>query len=58
MHIEYDDGNNFMGCFKGVQQEYQIQFLQLANDDRTILPRVVKDLDRNQFMFQLFDYRE
>lgn len=51
MHIEYDDGNNFMGCFKGVQQEYQIQFLQLANDDRTILPRVVKDLDRNQFMF-------
>lgn len=51
MHISIDDAQMFMNVFHGIQQESKIQFLQLAKDDRMILPRVVKDEERRQIIF-------
>lgn len=58
MHISIDEAQMFINVFKNIHPELKIQFLQLAKDDRTILPRVVKDFERGQIMFQLFEYRD
>jgi UV DNA damage repair endonuclease len=58
MLVSIDETAGFMNSFKGITTDYPIQFLQLASDDRTVLPRIVRDVEKHQIIFQLFDYRD
>lgn len=56
LHIALDEARNFVNSFRAIDTSQEIQFIQLAADDRMILPRVTKDEDRQQFLFQLYNY--
>lgn len=54
--VDYEGA--FRTVFKDDNLKHDVQFLQLAADDREILPYVTMDRKSNQILFQLYDYHK
>lgn len=57
MFIGLDKEKKFIHCFDNIYTDQQVDFIQVAWDDRMVVPRIYKDEDRQQFMFQLYHYK-
>ena len=50
MHVAIDDAMFYTNSFSHIHLSQKVQFLQQTDDDRKILPRVIKDSEKHRFL--------